>query len=52
MFTYSLVYCPELAFDHNQIVNEAVDFLRKEINHEVTSWWAWYFIRLGVSRLT
>jgi 8-oxo-dGTP diphosphatase len=28
---------PELAFDHNQIVNEAVDFLRKEINHEVTS---------------
>lgn len=28
---------PELAFDHNQIVDEAVDFLRKEINHEVTS---------------
>ncbi|MBL6658460.1 MAG: NUDIX hydrolase [Flavobacteriales bacterium] len=28
---------PELAFDHNQIVNEAVIFLRNEINHEVTS---------------
>ena len=28
---------PELAFDHNEIVDEAVDFLRKEINHEVTS---------------
>ena len=28
---------PEMAFDHNEIVNDAIDFLRKEINHEVTS---------------
>jgi 8-oxo-dGTP diphosphatase len=28
---------PEMAFDHNEIVNEAIDFLRKEIDHEVTS---------------
>ena len=28
---------PEMAFDHNLIVNEAIQFLRKEINQEVTS---------------
>ena len=28
---------PEMAFDHNLIVNDAIQFLRTEINHEVTS---------------
>ena len=28
---------PDLAFDHNQIIIEALDFLRKEIDSEVTS---------------
>jgi 8-oxo-dGTP diphosphatase len=28
---------PELAFDHNEILFEAIDFLRKEIDKEVTS---------------
>ena len=28
---------PEMAFDHNLIVNDAIQFLRREINHEVTS---------------
>jgi 8-oxo-dGTP diphosphatase len=28
---------PPLAFDHNEIVFEAIDFLRKEIDNEVTS---------------
>jgi len=28
---------PEMAFDHNAIVNDAIQFLRREINHEVTS---------------
>lgn len=28
---------PEMAFDHNLIVNDAIRFLRTEINHEVTS---------------
>ncbi len=28
---------PEMAFDHNLIVNNAIQFLRTEINHEVTS---------------
>lgn len=28
---------PEMAFDHNLIVNHAIHFLRTEINHEVTS---------------
>jgi 8-oxo-dGTP diphosphatase len=27
---------PEMAFDHNLIVNDAIQFLRTEINHEVT----------------
>jgi 8-oxo-dGTP diphosphatase len=28
---------PEMAFDHNEIIEEAIDFLRKEIDSEVTS---------------
>lgn len=28
---------PEMAFDHNLIVNDAIQFLKTEINHEVTS---------------
>ena len=28
---------PEMAFDHNLIVNDAIQFLKSEINHEVTS---------------
>ena len=28
---------PEMAFDHNLIVNDAIQFLRTEISHEVTS---------------
>lgn len=33
----SIQRIPKMAFDHNQIVSDAIDFLRKEINHEVTS---------------
>ena len=28
---------PEMAFDHNIIINDAIEFLRTKINHEVTS---------------
>ena len=28
---------PEMAFEHNLIVNDAIKFLKTEINHEVTS---------------
>ena len=28
---------PNMAFDHNQIVNDAIHFLRREKNYEVTS---------------
>ena len=28
---------PELAFDHNNIVEEALRYLKKELNHELTS---------------
>ena len=28
---------PEMAFDHNIIINDAIEFLRTKINYEVTS---------------
>lgn len=33
----SVLNIPELTFDHNEILNTAIQFLKKELNHQMTS---------------